>query len=241
MRKRSLLFAASLVFSSSLAMAGTATYPGQTCVSCHDNSGGKSQAPIVSNTGSLSSTNERMSALGIRALAASSASCSTSSKSMMYKAYRAYYNRCPDENGLAYWCGRLDGNGGDISSLIASFGTSAEYTQRFSNMSDSQLINNLYLNMFNRDSETVGRDFYINLLGQRRTDFRNSHGGSSNGATEYGLSRIALDVLNGANDDPSGIDLTILEKKISVCSTAINPNYFLPELLSIIENLLLDE
>lgn len=56
-----LLFFAAPIFASSMAIAsGDAAYTGKTCVSCHEKGGGKSQAPIVNGTRSLSSTNERM-------------------------------------------------------------------------------------------------------------------------------------------------------------------------------------
>ncbi|MBK7002492.1 MAG: DUF4214 domain-containing protein [Rhodoferax sp.] len=143
----------------------------------------------------------------------SSGACSSTSKSAVYKSYIGYYARCPDQQGLTYWCGQLDAAGGNLGSIIAGFGTSAEYTARFSGLTDTQLITNLYNNLFNRGTDSTGLQFYQNLLTQRRGEFSSSHGGSSNGATEYALSRIALDVLNGA----SGGDLTTLTGKISAC------------------------
>ncbi|CAK0780139.1 exported hypothetical protein [Gammaproteobacteria bacterium] len=143
----------------------------------------------------------------------SSGSCSVSSKGWIYKAYIGYYNRCPEKDGLEFWCGKLDSAGGDLGAIISAFGTSQEYTRRFGNLSDSDLISNLYQNMFSRSPESEGLSFYVSRLSQLRQDYANSHGGSSSGATEYALSRIALDVLNGA----SGGDVTTLNGKIMAC------------------------
>ncbi|WP_133510056.1 M35 family metallo-endopeptidase [Candidatus Thiosymbion oneisti] len=141
--------------------------------------------------------------------------CSSQAKRWIHKAYIGYYARCAEFEGFEYWCTRLDAEGGDLGSIIAAFGTSQEYTNRFSGLSDSELINNLYRNMFNRDAEPgpSGRGFYLGLLESRRQEWRNSHGGSNEGATEYALSRIALDVLNGAQ----GNDALTLNGKISAC------------------------
>ncbi|CAK0781063.1 exported hypothetical protein [Gammaproteobacteria bacterium] len=129
------------------------------------------------------------------------------------KIYLGYYGRCGDPGGFAYWCGRFAQAGGDLSGIITAFGSSEEYTSRFSGQSDSWLIDNLYANMFNRSVEPEGLDFYLSLLSQRREDWTQSHGGDSTGATEYALSRIALDILNGA----SGSDLITLNNKVAAC------------------------
>lgn len=115
---------------------------------------------------------------------------------------------------MSYWCTRLDNVNGVVdASFVAAFGTSAEYTARFSGIGDSQLIEGLYQNLFSRGVDSTGMVFYQGLLSQRRQDWVNSHGGNTNGATEYALSRIALDILNGT----SGADVTTLNGKVSAC------------------------
>ncbi|CAK0780146.1 hypothetical protein CCP4SC76_7230010 [Gammaproteobacteria bacterium] len=141
--------------------------------------------------------------------------CSTSSKAWIYKSYLGYYGRCPDQEGLTFWCRSLGSANGDLGSIISGFGTSEEYTARFNGLTDSQLIDTLYQSMFSRSVESGGLTYYIGQLNQLRQEFANSHGGSSNGATEYALSKIALDILGGA----SGMDVTTLNGKISACPT----------------------
>jgi hypothetical protein len=140
--------------------------------------------------------------------------CSDEAKENVTKAYIGYYNRCPDSGGMDYWCGRLDRQGGgrDLGPIIAPFGTSQEYTERFSGLPEDVLINNLYQNMFGRDAETAGLGFYVNLLGQWEQSWRDQHG-RNQGATEYALSRIALDVINGAQ----GNDAEVLLNRVEAC------------------------
>ncbi len=146
-----------------------------------------------------------------------SLACSSGSQTTVQKFYLGYYNRCADQSGMAYWCTRLDQTGGVVgaSSLIAAFGTSQEFKDNFSWMTDSQLITALYQNMYSRGTDSAGLSFYLNLLNQRRQEWINSHNGSSAGATEYALSRIALDILNGT----TGSDVTTLNSKVSSCPT----------------------
>lgn len=138
--------------------------------------------------------------------------CSSTSSEWIYKSYIGYYGRCPEAGGYDYWCTRLDSEGGDLSAIIAAFGTSAEYTSVYGSLSDSEIITLLYQNMFDRAPESGGLTFYLQLLNDWRSEWYGSHGTMS-GASEYALSRIALDVLNGA----SGGDLTTLTSKISAC------------------------
>ena len=143
--------------------------------------------------------------------------CSDDAKLWIHRAYRGYYGRCAEGGGFAYWCERLDAEGGgtDLSPIIANFGTSEEYTKRFSGMSDAELIHNLYRNMFDRDAELSesGLPFYLALLETYRERWRANHNGSDEGATEFGLSHIALDILLGAQGD----DVGVLDAKLTAC------------------------
>jgi len=141
--------------------------------------------------------------------------CSDDAKLWIHRAYRGYYGRCAECGGFHYWCERLDAEGGcsDLGPIIAAFGTSEEYTKRFSGLSDAELIHNLYLNMFDRRAERGGLAFYLALLETYRQEWRDRHDGDDQGATEFGLSHIALDILLGAQ----GNDVSILDGKLGTC------------------------
>ncbi|WP_133511414.1 right-handed parallel beta-helix repeat-containing protein [Candidatus Thiosymbion oneisti] len=146
---------------------------------------------------------------------ATAITCSDSAKLWIHRAYRGYYGRCAECGGFRYWCERLEAEGGgtDLSPIIAAFGTSQEYTERFSGLSDAELIHNLYQNMFNRTAEPGGLAFYLELLEAYRTEWRDAHAGDDQGATEYGLSRIALDILLGTQNN----DIDTLDAKLAAC------------------------
>lgn len=112
------------------------------------------------------------------------------------KAYIGYYGRPADPAGLEYWADRLDDEGGNLSAIINAFGTSQEYTDRFEGMSNAELVNNLYQQLFNRDVEPEGLDFYVAKLE----------------SGESTLADISLDIMNGAQNS----DATALANKLAV-------------------------
>ena len=109
------------------------------------------------------------------------------------EAYIAYYGRPPDQEGLAYWAQRLAGSGGSLNSIIQAFGVSEEFERRFGSLSNRQLVTNLYQQLFGRNPDSGGLDFYVNRL--------------NNGITT--LQAIAISILDGAQND----DRTIIENR----------------------------
>jgi len=105
------------------------------------------------------------------------------------KIYIAYYGRAADVGGLYYWAGRLDAVGGNLNEIINAFGNSAEYTQISTDKSYAELVDQIYLNLFNRTADSAGRDYYVNLLttGQKT------------------LATISLDILYGAQNNDAAI------------------------------------
>lgn len=112
------------------------------------------------------------------------------------KIYIAYYGRAADPAGLQYWAERLETAGNDLTPIVNDFGTSPEYVARYGEMTDSELVNNLYVQLFNRDAEPAGLNFYVGRL-------------TSGHST---LAEIALDILNGAQGD----DLKLIDRKILI-------------------------
>ncbi|MCX7823506.1 MAG: DUF4214 domain-containing protein [Syntrophobacterales bacterium] len=117
------------------------------------------------------------------------------SVSEVQRAYIAYYGRPADPGGLDYWSRRL-ANEGSLSSIMQEFGNSQEFRDRFGRLSYPELVNNIYLNLFNRNAEEAGKQFYVNKL-QRG---------------EMTLQTIALNILYGAENE----DKTTIENKVEV-------------------------
>ena len=101
---------------------------------------------------------------------------------LMQLAYLAFFGRPADPEGLAFWVTRLILAEGDLSELIEDFGNAEEFVERFGGLSDTDLVDNIFLQLFTRAADPVGLQFYLDLL----------TGGS------HSLQTIALDVLNGA-------------------------------------------
>lgn len=121
--------------------------------------------------------------------------CSRWSEWWVQQAYIAYYGRPADPAGSDFWACRMDDEGGDLSSIIQAFGTSAEYDSRYAGLDVDTLITNIYLNLFNREPDDAGLEFY-------RTEYL---------AGRMTLQTIALNVLVGAQNE----DATIIENKLS--------------------------
>jgi len=101
------------------------------------------------------------------------------------KVYVAYYGRPADPPGLAFWAAKMDTEGGSLTSIIAAFGTSEEFTRRYGGLTDSQLVDTLYQQTLGRAPDPAGKQWYLGELAAGRTT----------------LQVIALDLLGGATGD----------------------------------------
>jgi hypothetical protein len=77
--------------------------------------------------------------------------------------YVAYYGRPADPEGLDYWAARFEGVD-DLESVLGAFGSSQEYYDNFSQLSNVDLVNNLFQQMFSRNSDPEGAAFYVTRL-----------------------------------------------------------------------------
>ncbi|WP_299313367.1 DUF4214 domain-containing protein, partial [uncultured Halomonas sp.] len=124
--------------------------------------------------------------------------------------YVAYYGRPADPQGQQYWAEQIDANG--VGFILNAFGTSAEYENAFGNLSNSQLVNNLYNQLFGRDAEPAGLQFYVGLL--------------SSG--EKTLAEIAYEIAGGAQGD----DAVALQNKLDVADAFTAGLDTTPEILA---------
>ena len=126
--------------------------------------------------------------------------------------YVAYFGRPADATGLDYWEAVVAARGGSTTAVSAAFAASAEYTATFAGLSNDQIVNTIYNNLFHRDAEVAGLKFWSNLL----------TAGSIN------ISNVVTQVAGGAQ----GTDATALAQKVaaSVAFTAALDTT--PEILS---------
>ncbi len=116
-----------------------------------------------------------------------SASCNArsfnSQELQVVDAYIAYYGRPADAGGLAYWSDRLQRER-RLTSIIDSFGDSEEFTSRYGNLGSEQLVRNLYLQLFGRQPDGPGLDYWVGEFESGRKS----------------LQSISLDILAGAQN-----------------------------------------
>ncbi len=115
-------------------------------------------------------------------------------RSKVQKIYIAYYGRPADNTGLDYWVEQLDRTGGNLTAIIEAFGTSGEFTDRFSGKAPADLVNNIYQFLFGRLADSVGLQYYVDAYN----------------AGSFTLPTIALNILDGAQDE----DATIMANKL---------------------------
>lgn len=109
--------------------------------------------------------------------------------------YVAYYGRPADPAGLEFWSAQIDEVG--VQGIAADFGTSAEFDARFGDLGSVALINNLYQQLFGRDAEAEGLQYWLDVLSEGTP-----------------LASIALEIANGAQ----GGDATGLQNKVTLAA-----------------------
>jgi len=74
--------------------------------------------------------------------------------------YLSYYGRPADPAGLTFWTGQLAAAGGNLSSILNAFGTSAEATRRYGTGTTESKIQAVYQQTFGRAADAAGLTFY---------------------------------------------------------------------------------
>lgn len=114
------------------------------------------------------------------------------------KLYIGFYGRPADPAGLNYWAQMLDQAGGNVNAIINVFSDSAEYQSRFSGLSTTELVNNLYLQSFGRPAEPAGLNYWVSEIF----------------AGNISLSELAMTLLDGAQNQ----DLQTIVNKLNVAN-----------------------
>lgn len=92
-----------------------------------------------------------------------------SAQSEIAELYVGYFNRAPDPAGLGYWVGRFN-QGMVIEDIARSFSQQVESTSQYSFLANpnggdkAAFINQVYNNLFGRDVEPAGLQYWLNDL-----------------------------------------------------------------------------
>ncbi|WP_227367879.1 DUF4214 domain-containing protein [Halomonas sp. M20] len=116
--------------------------------------------------------------------------------------YVAYYGRPAESDGQRYWAERADAAG--QGSIVEAFGNSKEYQNEFGNLESAELVNNLYQQLFGRDGDAEGVEYYAGLLD----------------SGEKSLAHIALTIKNAAQ----GSDAKFFDARVAEAQRYTNEN-----------------
>jgi hypothetical protein len=121
-------------------------------------------------------------------------------KENVSKLYLATFARPLDTKGLDYWI-NIDGEGSNITTieeLSENFALQDEYLKKYPpTTTDSEFINSIYQNLFQRDAEPLGLEYWVTNL-------------------ESGVmsrDKAILSIVNGAKDTADGNDLSLITNR----------------------------
>jgi hypothetical protein len=84
------------------------------------------------------------------------------------KLYVAYFNRPADTAGLDYWEGIVEKANGNTAGVSAAFAASTEYKSAYAGMSNADIVNKIYMNLFGRAAEDSGKSYWAGQLDTKK-------------------------------------------------------------------------
>lgn len=79
--------------------------------------------------------------------------------------YIAYLGRAADPAGLAYWAGEIDQGLISLDQLRQNLvNEQPEYLENYGQLSNEELTDTVYENLFNREADAAGRDYWVGQL-----------------------------------------------------------------------------
>lgn len=123
------------------------------------------------------------------------------------KLYVAYFGRPADSAGLAYWEAAANNQQGVPQEISANFAKSQEYRETYAGLSNSALVNQVYLNLFNRDAEYGGLRFWTDMLDRHMITIDNvvtavAAGAQGSDATTFSNKASAAGLFTSGLDSP---------------------------------------
>ncbi|MCJ8508743.1 DUF4214 domain-containing protein [Rhizobium lemnae] len=115
------------------------------------------------------------------------------------KVYIAYFNRPADSGGLSFWTSAISSGKMTLEQLTSSFATTDEYRSLYSGSSASDVVKKVYNNLFGRDPESGGLQFWS-------TELQSGH---------ISIGNVAYTALSSA----LGSDKTTIDNKADAAAT----------------------
>jgi len=117
-----------------------------------------------------------------------------------YRVYQAAFNRTPDNGGLKYWIGLMDG-GYSLAGVASGFIASAEFQKLYgTNPTNDLFVSKLYDNVLHRTPDAGGYKYWVNLLNTGGIDkvsaLVNFSESNENQAGVIGVIQNGIDLIN---------------------------------------------
>lgn len=81
----------------------------------------------------------------------------------VWRLYQAYFLRSADQAGLDFWVNELR-TGSTLTDVSNAFASTAEFTNRYGQLSDEQFVDLVYQNVLGRAPDAEGRTFWLGEL-----------------------------------------------------------------------------
>lgn len=127
--------------------------------------------------------------------------------------YVAYFSRAADRGGFDYWTSLLDGDTANprLQLISGGFASSAEYRAEYSQATNAEKVNAVYLNLFSREAEAAGRDFWVRALDAGHMTIDNmvttvASGAQGTDLYAYGAKVNVAQAITAAIDTPAEIN-----------------------------------
>jgi hypothetical protein len=106
---------------------------------------------------------------------------SGSAAAQVLRMYDTGFDRAPDAIGLSFWTGSLESGGTSLEGVANAFAASAEFQATYGNLDNAAFVDQLYLNVLDREADDAGAQGWVNAL----------NGGASRGSVMVGFSESA--------------------------------------------------
>jgi hypothetical protein len=113
---------------------------------------------------------------------------------LVQQLYVAYFNRPADVDGLSYYVGVLEASADPVATaaaISADFANATEYKTAYAGMSDKQIINTIYHNIFGHEADIPGLNYWAGLYSTGAVTLANVVTAVAGGA--QGTDKVAYD------------------------------------------------
>lgn len=106
---------------------------------------------------------------------------SQAQRDSVYRLYKAYFLRNPDQSGHGYWSEQYSSGRQSLAAISQYFSQSPEFKNRYGSLTNAQFTGLIYKNVLNRTPDDAGESYWVQRLNQ----------GVSRGSVMIGFSESA--------------------------------------------------